>query len=847
VAQFPRSAQLLAPSGQTLLVNPAWERLWGTSLADLDQYNVLADPQLDELDVTPYLNRAFAGEAVEIPEVAYVPPFGRFAGQPRQVRATATPIVGPAGAVDYVVLIHEDVTDLVQATAELEHTHELLEESQRSAQVGSWSWNVLTDELNWTDEMYRIYGLEPGESVDYQRFLERVHPEDRSTTAEAVEQALGSGKPFAFLHRIVRPDGEIRTLQARGRVILTIEGRPERLIGSGQDVTDRLQADEIERTFAGMWEHAPVGIALYDVSDDFICVRHNLLLLELLGQDFRQRGSIVDVPLRELFDDESYVRFRAIFERARETGDPFAMDEFPAILLPDREPRWFKWSLTPVRNGDRVKWLLLTAIDVTGLVRTRQERQALLDAAVVGIYGFDSNGNCTFINPAACEMFGYAAEEILGRNLHRLTHYKRPDGSPFPIEECPIYRATQEAGHINLAEETFWRKDGSSFRTLVSVASLVDAEANITGAVASIVNIEDRLRAEEALRESEARFRTLAEASMAGVVLGDATGTLHYANDAYLRIIGYNRADWNAGRVDWVRLTPPESLEADLRAIAEVRERGTAAPYEKEYVTKSGDRVPVLIALSRIEHDGEEQLIGTVLDLSERKRLERMQDDFLAMVSHDLRTPLASVRGNAQLLLRRQAYREETVKAIVSAADRMGRLVGDLADIVRLESGNLELQRAHCDLVVLAQEQAAMARQRHASRRIQVEAPDGPVEGHWDPDRLAQVLQNIIGNALVHAPGSDILIRIEAHGDEAIAFVSDNGPGIDPDHLPHLFDRFYRARESGAGGQGLGLYISRMLVEAHNGRIELTSRLDKGSVFTIVLPRSETTTDSATT
>jgi signal transduction histidine kinase len=206
------------------------------------------------------------------------------------------------------------------------------------------------------------------------------------------------------------------------------------------------------------------------------------------------------------------------------------------------------------------------------------------------------------------------------------------------------------------------------------------------------------------------------------------------------------------------------------------------------------------------------------------------------MVSHDLRSPLTVIRASAQLLQRRGEYRESTIATILQYADRMARLIDDLADVVRLEEGHLPLQREPLDLVVLARECAA-AEQQSADHTIRVEAPDSSICGMWDRVRLGQVLENLISNALKHgAEEGEVVVRVEEREGEALVSVQDSGPGIDPEHVEHLFDRFYRAN-SRSSGLGLGLYISRILVEAHRGRIWVESRPGQGSTFTIGLPR----------
>ena len=218
------------------------------------------------------------------------------------------------------------------------------------------------------------------------------------------------------------------------------------------------------------------------------------------------------------------------------------------------------------------------------------------------------------------------------------------------------------------------------------------------------------------------------------------------------------------------------------------------------------------------------------------RQADAVKTAVLHAVSHDLRSPLTVIRAGAQLLHRRGEYREATVETILAYADRMARLIDDLADVVRLEEGHLPLQRESLDLVVLARECAVAANQQSANHEVRVEAPDASVRGAWDRVRLGQVVENLLGNALKHGgEEGEIVVRVEKRAGEALISVQDFGPGIDPDHLPHLFDRFYRANTR-SSGLGLGLYISRILVEAHGGRIWAESQPGQGSTFTVSLP-----------
>lgn len=243
----------------------------------------------------------------------------------------------------------------------------------------------------------------------------------------------------------------------------------------------------------------------------------------------------------------------------------------------------------------------------------------------------------------------------------------------------------------------------------------------------------------------------------------------------------------------------------------------------------------------RLGGEGSRTVAVLFTDVSARKRAERTQQDFVAMASHDLATPVTVLRARAQLMQRRQEYDEAAIEAIIEQTTRMERLIADLRDLVRLETGQIELRRVAVDLRDLARESAERVRVQATAHAVRIETPRDPVRGEWDPDRLGQVLDNLLGNAVKYSrSGSDIVVRVMACGAEARIAVTDRGEGIPAEALPRLFERFYRAdRGEEAPGLGIGLYISRMLVEAHGGRIWAESAPGQGSTFTVALPCEE--------
>ncbi len=174
------------------------------------------------------------------------------------------------------------------------------DELQRSAQLGVWEWDIVADSITWSDQLYRIYGLDPGAPIRYEDYLERIHPEDRELVAGQVQRAYQTGEPFAFDHRIVRPDGEVRTLHGRGRVLLDDEGRPVRMIGSGQDITERKRAEE---------EHARLRQHMERMQREFV---------SMIGHELRNpltalKGYAQLMQRRQRYDERSVA---AIIEQA---------------------------------------------------------------------------------------------------------------------------------------------------------------------------------------------------------------------------------------------------------------------------------------------------------------------------------------------------------------------------------------------------------------------------------------------------------------------------------------------------------------------------------------------------
>jgi len=226
----------------------------------------------------------------------------------------------------------------------------------------------------------------------------------------------------------------------------------------------------------------------------------------------------------------------------------------------------------------------------------------------------------------------------------------------------------------------------------------------------------------------------------------------------------------------------------------------------------------------------------------ELDELNRQREMFVSLVAHDLAAPLTTIRGYAELLGRPDAgaeRQERARKVIVSETTRLARLASDLADATQIVSGRFQIRLDACDVVELVEEQVELVRTRAESRAIRLDAPESLALA-CDRDRLAQVVSNLLTNAIKHAPGGEIDVQVGREGEQVVLSVRDRGPGIPPDQAERIFRPGSRLGDDGgaasAEGRGLGLHIAKGIVEAHGGRIWVESAAGAGATFCILLP-----------
>jgi len=362
------------------------------------------------------------------------------------------------------------------------------------------------------------------------------------------------------------------------------------------------------------------------------------------------------------------------------------------------------------------------------------------------------------------------------------------------------------------------------------------------------------------LAEREAKIRRLVDANIVGIFIADLDGRIFEANDAFLRIVGYDRDDLLAGRLRWTDLSPPEWLDRSRKEwMPKLKITGTLQPYEKEYFRKDGSRVPVLIGVAMLEEGGTQGIVF-VLDLSERKRAEanarQMQIELVhanrvtaigqlaASISHEMKQPIAGITLNASTGKRWLAHDPPDLKELRQAFDRIVRDAGRAVEVMKRIHGLvkkaptcievLQINEAIREVIALTSNEAT---RNGVSVRMRLAEGLPFVQG--DRVQLQQVMLNLVLNAIEamstvdEAPRKLTISTAMNESGAVLVAVRDSGPGIAPENIEHLFEPFYTTK---ASGMGMGLSICHSIVDAHGGRLWAVANVPRGAVFQFTVP-----------
>ena len=789
--------------------------------------------------------RALAGSV----ERSYEDRFQRVDGSIQWQRWELQPWRRQAGDIGGIAMFTKDITSQKLAQLALEKNRQALEEAEKRYRVvADWTydlelWISPDGTLRYmSPSAERITGWAPKEfSGDCRVDLVRLaHPEDRDLVVEHCRKAV-SGEPAANVEwRIVRRDGRLAWVSASWQpVVIDHEYLGVRM--SIREVTERKEAEaalnESEEKYRGIFENS--GLGIYQSTLDGRFLNANLALATMLGL-----GSVEElltrVNSRDLYelpaDRESLVE--------QVTAAPGAVRREALFRRPDGKRLVAKLTARGVRDeAGELQYIEGFLEDVTErrraeeALRENEQRLSLIVAKSPDVITLqDRELRYQWISNAP----GSLAERILGHTDDELLPSETAQAL---ISAKRRVLGTGESARLEVP--SLVRREVAFFD--VALEPWRDAAGKIVGIFGYSRDITERRRAEQALRESqERRFRELMEASSDLIWEIDPEACYTYVSPRAFDMLGYTPSEL-IGKSLFELMPEAEAQRAEERLRAYAARRQPFKALENAQRHKNGSLL--VLESSGVPFFDDEQRFcgyrGIARDVTERKQADRFREEYVSLVSHDLRSPLSVIVGQAgslhKTLTKKGMEREATsTEALLRNARRMTRMLDELADSVRLESGRMQMRRQPTDLLALAYDFTTRVFGTTEERdRIQLSSKGTLPLIDLDADRIERVLANFISNALKYsAPGSPVRVHVERRGDEAVVSVCDEGPGIAPGELARVFERFYRSPSSQkrAEGLGLGLYISRLVVEAHGGRVWAESEPGKGSTFGFSLP-----------
>jgi len=467
-----------------------------------------------------------------------------------------------------------------------------------------------------------------------------------------------------------------------------------------------------------------------------------------------------------------------------------------------------------------------------------------------------------YVNSAFTKMTGYAREEVIGKTPRILDG---PKTDPAVLDRL---RKDCAAGKVFNGETIKYRKDGSEFHLEWTAGPVRKERGEVTHIVATQRDVTERRRIEEALRRSEVEFRSLFELSAIGMAQVSRDFKYFRVNRKFCQLLGYSEQELL--RLTFLDITHPDDREVSAEQVsAGFAGELAGAHLEKRYVRKDGEIIWALVNWAIIpDAEGRPMhTVASVQDITARKRAEealreserrtqehaaeladlhRRKDEFLAMLSHELRNPLSPILNAAHILRLQKDENplQQQARAVIERqVDQLSRLVNDLLEVSRVITGTIRLRPERLDVRGVVEQAVESARPLVDQRghRLFVSLPSEAVWLEGDVARLEQVVVNLLNNAAKYTnEGGNIWVNLRPEGDEVALRVRDTGVGIAPELLPRVFDLFTQADRTpdrSQGGLGIGLSLTQRLVELHRGRIEAHSAgPGQGSEFIVRLP-----------
>jgi PAS domain S-box-containing protein len=685
--------------------------------------------------------------------------------------------------------VGRDITALKQTEQALRDSEERRRLALDLTHLGFWDMDLPSGKVIWNDNHFTLLGLEPySVEPSYELWCDCIYPDDRLWAEQQFQQSLETHTDYEAEYRVVHSDHSIHWVMARGKAIYDDTGKPMRSLGVVLDVSDRKQAE------AALQQQTRLEQLRWAITQS---IRQSLDL-----------NSILDTAVEQLRQTLQVDRVVVYQFNSDWSGDFVAESVslgWGKLIHSDSQTIWSDTCLQKTHGGrfQHHEALVIPDIDTAGLQPCHievLERLQVKACTVVSIFsGKTLWGLLAVYQNTAVRNWQSWEVELLQQIASQLA---------IAIQQSELYRQLQ-------------------------------------------LELQERQQTEAVLREAERRWQSLLDNVQLVVVGLDIDGNVEYVNPFFLELSGYPLEEV-LGKSWFNHFLSSSQRSTTNLVFREVLEHNFHPHYQNPILTKWGEER--MIAWSNtVLQDTAGKTIGTISigeDITERYKIDRMKAEFISVVSHELRTPLTSMQAALSLLNEKiidpiSEEGEVTIQIATEGTDRLVRLVNDILDLERLESGKVRLEKHLYSIDDLVTTAVAQMQEMANQAKITLEASLCHVQVTVDGDRLVQILTNLLSNAIKFSSQNSV-VRLSVEQQELennpsflLFAVCDQGRGIPTDKLESIFDRFHQVDASDSrakGGTGLGLAICRSIVQQHGGEIWVESIVGQGSTFYFTIP-----------
>ncbi|MCX5794138.1 MAG: PAS domain S-box protein [Elusimicrobia bacterium] len=768
-----------------------------------------------------------------------------------------------------------DITERKRSEAALRDSEERLRFAREISGIGAWDLDLVDHTAFRSVEHDRIFGYaELLPKWTYEMFLEHVLPEDRALVDEKFRRATATESNWNFECRIRRTDGQVRWIWAAGRHQRNAAGAARRMAGIVQDITERKQAETAlqasEKKFRAMAETSPLAIYLstgIEQKASYI----NPRFIQVFGYTLEDVPTVGDWWPRA-YPDEKYRQgiveeWQSKVQRAIATGSTIEPLDV-VVTCKDGTKKNILWGFTSAGDMN-----IAFGLDITerrkaeeALAAERQRLLVTLRSIGDGVISTDGQGRVTLLNAVAEALTGWSDPEARGKPLSEVFRIINEQTRRPAVD--PVRRVLSDGRVQALANHTaLVCRDGTERSISDSAAPIRDQDGKVIGVVLTFRDVTERRKSEEAVRESEERFRSLFENMRNGLAHcrvifdGDRPQDVVYlaVNQAFEAqtglkdVVGRKASEvipgiWEAdrgllevyGRV--ARTGVPEQLEIYLEALRQWFAISAYSPGRDHFVAV----FDVITERKRAEEQVRRLNVELEERVAQRTALLKMAveelEAFSYSVSHDLQAPLRAMDGFSQALLedypdQLDARGRDYLSRVRGGAQRMAQMIEGFLKLSR--AGRAELQRKPVDLGALAREAVTELRRSNPGRDVEFTAV-GDLRAEGDSALLRIVLDNLLGNAwkfTAKTAQAKVEFGAAPSGTELAFCVRDNGAGFDASQAGRLFGAFQRLHGSAEfPGSGIGLATVRRIIHRHGGRVWAEGEVGKGAAVYFTLP-----------